>query len=144
MTATVIGLRTTDPIAVRNNLPSFRHHRRTFNWTLTNGGSSEYDDSTQRLLDIASDDGNVKLQSRIIDYSLPSDFWSRPGQARTWSIVLPPNVLGIEFPIGTFHGRGNYSLDGGHERVPHGIVRSDLVRSLLDRWTFRRRYRVRA
>ena len=139
----VIGLTSTHSIVVSTALPSFRHHRRTFHWTLTDGGASEYDDSTQRLLDIESDDGHVKLQCRIIDFRLPSDFWSRPGQARTWSIVLPPNILGIEFPVGTIHGRDHYSLDGGHERVPHGIIHSDLVRSLLDRWAFRRRYRAR-
>lgn len=123
-------------------LPSFRHHHRDYTWRITYGDASEYDGATQRILDIESDDGNVKLQCRILDYCLPSDFWSRPGQVREWSIALAPNVLGIEFPIGTIHGRGKHSLDGGHERVPHGIVHSALVRCWIDRWAFRRRYRI--
>src|SRR5262249_51220148 len=96
-------------------------------------------DGPNRYLHIRSLDGDYRVQSTILD-----DVFARDEKGRVvLSAVGAPLVIGPEFPFGHLNADVPFSLEGGFEFAPYGIIHTELVRSFVGRWACRRRYRRR-
>ena len=92
-----------------------------------------------RRLDIRSLDGKFAVRAWVLD-----DAFALYQGKVVLSVIANPTILGEEFPPGCPSDRWPHQLGGrGVEFARHGIIHTELVRSLLGRWTHRRRHRLR-
>jgi hypothetical protein len=107
----------------------FRMHNRDMEWAVEPG--------LHRRLLVRSRDGHFRTQSLILD-----DVWAGH-KGVTDSMVCAPLILGDEFPLGCPIPAGKIELHEGFEVARYGIIHTEFVRSLVERWAHRRRYRRR-
>jgi hypothetical protein len=106
----------------------FRINGRDLEWQLSEGPT--------RYLHVRSRCGGYHVQSTILD-----DVFARTNGRISASVVSAPLVIGPEFPLGSSVPCAQFQMEGGFELAPYGIIHTELVRSLVGRWSFRRRYR---
>ncbi len=106
----------------------FRIDGRDMEWHLSEGPA--------RHLYVRSHCGDYHVQSAIRD-----DAFARANGRIIASLVGAPLVIGPEFPLGSRSAHTPFQMEGGFELAPYGIIHTELVRSLVGRWSFRRRYR---
>ena len=106
----------------------FRYHGREYEWTITR----------LRRLHVRSVGGDYYVRCIILDY----DAAGHPNHD-TFSLIFAPTIIGSEFPIGKQLPDPPRDLGNHAEYVKHGIVHTELVRSLLGRWENRSRYHAR-
>lgn len=107
----------------------FKLNQREFEWTIT--------DKPSRCLYVRSIDGDYHVQSLIHENENPISVTQDNS-----SLILAPTILGNEFPLGEQLPKVPISLEGAFEIVKHGIIHTDLVRSLMGRWENRSRYKL--
>ena len=110
----------------------FRLNRRKFEWRVN--------EDQPRYLTVRSCDGEFEAQSSIIDITSQLD-----GKI-SHSLVGAPLIVGREFPPGCLrHDPAPSQLNWhGFEMANYGIIHTEFVRSVLERWTHRSRYRTNA
>lgn len=70
------------------------------------------------------------------------DVFARDNGRIVLSAIAEPVVLGSEFPLGCPAPASPFVLSGRwFEVAKYGIIHTELVRSLVGRWSHRRRYR---
>lgn len=109
----------------------FKYNQREFEWAVTKQPS--------RCLLVRSVDGNFHVQCLIHDNVNPD-----PARQIDRSWVLAPTIIGTEFPLGQVLPNVPVSLDGAFEVAEHGVIHTELVRSLIGRWENRSRYKLPA
>ena len=110
----------------------FRLDGRNLEWQVVADGSD-------RCLQIRSTDGAFEVHSRVND-----NLYYKPNGKLEASAVYPPQLIGREFPPGCPIAEGTYPFSGtGFEIAKYGMIHTDFVRSLIGRWTYRRRYHER-
>jgi hypothetical protein len=57
------------------------------------------------------------------------------------SLVSPPLIIGKEFPLGCRAPDPPVEFKESFEIAKYGMIHTEFVRSLIERWTHRRRYR---
>lgn len=110
---------------------SFRLNGRDLEWCVTDGPS-------RRLL-IRSRAGDFSVQSMILDNAL-----GKVGGESPRSVVGPPMILGTEFPLGCRAPEPPIAFKEVFEIAEYGIIHTEFVRSLIDRWTHRGRFNIKA
>lgn len=111
----------------------FRMEGRELEWQVT-----DVPQGNLRYLHIRSRDGRFKMRATVLD-----DVFALVKGRIGLSIIEYPLVLGDEFPLGQQWSECPYHLSGNKFEVAmYGIIHTELVRSLIGRWTHRRRYRV--
>lgn len=106
----------------------FRIDGREMEWQLS--------EEPSRYLHVRSRRGSYHVQAAILD-----DAFARTNGRIVASVVCAPLVIGPEFPLGSRIPNTPFQMEGGAELAPYGIIHTELVRSLVGRWSFRRRYR---
>jgi hypothetical protein len=110
---------------------SFRLDGRDMEWTVT--------DTPTRYLCVRSRDGHFEVRAMILD-----NVFAKSSGKVVLSLIEKPVVIGTEFPLGSTVTGVPFELVGrGFELAKHGIIHTELVRSLVGRWCHRRRYRIR-
>ena len=109
---------------------TFRINGRELEWCVVPGGAR-----TRRLF-VRSLTGEFYVQSMILD-----DAFAKPKGYLVASLVGTPLILGKEFPLGTPAPVPPPELAEAFEIAEYGIIHTEFVRSLVERWAHRSRYR---
>lgn len=108
----------------------FRMHGRDLEWQVS--------DTPSRQLHVRSRDGRFELRATILD-----DVFARDNGRIGLSLIANPVVVGIEFPLGCPLPESRFQFSNkSFEVAKYGIIHTELVRSLIGRWTNRRRHRL--
>jgi len=105
-------------------------HKREMEWSEVPG--------PHRFLVVRSCDGRFSAQAMILD-----DVFAKIKGVVAASVVTAPLITGTEFPLGCAVAGAPFDLEGGFEIAAYGIIHTEFVRSLVERWGHRRRYRRR-
>src|SRR5438034_366319 len=109
----------------------FRMNGRDLEWTLECT-------TRRRILLVRSCCGDFRIQSTILDgvlVEIERVLWD--------ALVAPPLVLGTEFPLGCYVHDVPFEMTGTYRFAKYGVIHTEFVRSLVERWS-NRRYRRRA
>jgi hypothetical protein len=114
---------------------------RELEWQVTEG--------SPRHLHVRSLDGKFSVRAKVTDeyttaglYGQASATYRRFWEGNPMAVITNIEVLGVEFPLGCEYAKAGFTVGGrGISLARYGIIHTELVRSCIEQWSHRRRFR---
>ncbi len=126
----------------------FRMHRRDMEWQVTEAPPQDHFPRPQ-YLHVRSIDEKFSIRAMVVSEYTGFDWYKNEWHTHRYSLDGDPmsfiqnvEVLGIEFPLGCEYSKAGFLVGGGgHMSARYGIIHTELVRSCVEQWSHRRRFR---
>jgi hypothetical protein len=116
-------------------------YRRDLEWQVT--------ETKPRYLHVRSLDGKFSIRALVMSEYTSFDWYKNEWYTERYSwegdpmsVIKDVEVLGVEFPLGCEYSKAGFLVGGTGQRMArYGIIHTELVRSCVEQWSNRRRFR---